>query len=106
MAGILVLPSPLRSYLTEHGFDDDDAEGSAVPYPLAEGYVWDCFEVFKGAGSWPEQQFLAGMRVHPGFEINIDPNDDVMLNSTIWQIVALIVRRAILLWHYAPPCTD
>ncbi|CAE8602155.1 unnamed protein product, partial [Polarella glacialis] len=77
----------------------------SIPRPLSEGVLWDVCEVFKGEGHFSKMREERGLRVHPGFEILIDPElGDIMLDSTAWAIMGLILRRVVLVWLFAPPC--
>ena len=77
-----------------------------VPSPLAEGYLYDCIELFRGEGNWSLCHERAGLRVHPGMDIRgskvlfLDLNDD----SVFHQLVSLALRRIIRDWHAGPPC--
>ena len=67
-----------------------------VPPPLAEGYLYDCIELFRGEGNWSLCHERAGLRVHPGMDIRgskvlfLDLNDD----SVFHQLVSLALRRS------------
>jgi hypothetical protein len=104
------IDSAVGSYLSEVGARSSETQALlnemlSIPRPLSEGVLWDVCEVFKGEGHFSKMREERGLRVHPGFEILIDPElGDIMLDSTAWAIMGLILRRVVLVWLFAPPC--
>ncbi|CAE8691311.1 unnamed protein product, partial [Polarella glacialis] len=104
------IDSAVGSYLSEVGARSSETQALlnemlSIPRPLSEGVLWDVCEVFKGEGHFSKMHEERGLRVHPGFEILIDPElGDIMLDSTAWAIMGLILRRVVLVWLFAPPC--
>ena len=114
------LQSPASAYLSEKGLPSEAAEALApepptcshgdifepVPAALTEGVLFDCVEIFRGAGAWSEFHRTAGLIVHDGFD-----NDgarlrvgDLMNKSTFRDFVSLALRRVVQEWHCGLPC--
>ena len=77
-----------------------------VPSALAEGILFDCVEIFRGAGAWSEFHRRAGLTVRDGFD-----NDgarlrvgDLMDVAVFREIVSLALRRVVSEWHCGLPC--
>ena len=43
--------------------------------------------------------------VHDGIDNIIDPENDILFNSTMLYLVGLVARRVVRVWHFAPVCT-
>ena len=84
---------------------DAALEGSdQVPAPLSEGIIWDVLEVFKGSGSWTAAHVRAGLRAHPGFDVQDGPAGDLAGPTLVGLLVSLVLRRVVLIWHFGIPC--
>ncbi len=102
------LQSPAAAYLSEKGLPSEAVEALApepltcshgdifepVPSAIAEGVLFDCVEIFRGAGAWSEFHKSAGLVVHDGFD-----NDgsrlrvgDLMKVTIFREIVSLALR--------------
>ena len=73
--------------------------------PLPEGFLWDFIEIFRGRGCLSAAHERAGFRVHDGIDNIIDPENDILFNSTMLYLVGLVARRVVRVWHFAPICT-
>ena len=108
------LLGPAAAYNVEKALPLDDAELSedcagsasseALPRSLSEGLVWHCLESFRGDGNWSWAHEHAGFVVHPGLDNARNPLEDFLSDSVFLTLVALILRRVVLFWHFGPPC--
>ena len=82
----------LGAYLKEFGEElAAPTTASSLPQSLAEGFLWDFAEVFKGHGNFSAAFRFAGFRVHDGYEVTRDPfSQNVLVPSTILFLVGLI----------------
>eukprot|EP00438_Fugacium_kawagutii_P000101 Skav218715 [mRNA] locus=scaffold1346:664540:668773:+ [translate_table: standard] len=99
--------STLGKYMAKHtsGIVDPPEYVTEVPRVLAEGFIWDFAEVYRGSGHLSASHHAMGFRVHPGFDIQDGSTGDVLQPATILVIVGLIARRVVRAWHVAPVCT-
>ena len=77
----------------------------SIPPGLPEGFLWDFIEIFRGRGCLSAAHERAGFRVHDGIDNIIDPENDILFNSTMLYLVGLVARRVVRVWHFAPVCT-
>ena len=77
-----------------------------IPKPLAEGFIYDCVELFRGSGNWSQAHQQHGFLVHDGFD-----NDhrrlffkDLLNPSTFHEVLSLAYRRVVREFHAGPPC--
>ena len=113
------LQSPVAEILKEHDLDDPTSEENlidpqsfvpevvhSIPEPLSEGFVFDCIEIFRGAGNWSLEHERRGLRVHPGIENSgrtlrvADMSDGAITR----ELISLALRRVVLDWHAGVPC--
>ena len=114
------LQSPAAAYLSEKGLPSEAVEALApeplscshgdifepVPAALTEGILFDCVEIFRGAGAWSEFHQAAGLIVHDGFDIDGCRLrvGDLMNMDTFREIVSLALRKVVAEWHCGLPC--
>ena len=113
------LQSPVAEILKEHDLDDPTSEEClvgpqsfvpevvhSIPQPLSEGFVFDCIEIFRGAGNWSLEHERRGLKVHPGIENSgrtlrvADMSDGAITR----ELISLALRRVVLDWHAGVPC--
>ena len=113
------LQSPVAEILKEHDLDDPTSEEClvdpqsfvpevvhSIPQPLSEGFVFDCVEIFRGAGNWSLEHERRGLKVHPGIENSgrtlrvADMSDGAITR----ELISLALRRVVLDWHAGVPC--
>ena len=75
-----------------------------VPRSMAEGFLFDVCEVFRGEGTLTSTFKEQGFTCHPGFDMNDGPHGDLLLNSTMQLLIGLICRRVICYFHLGLPC--
>ena len=63
-------------------FDEGICDQLGPQRSLAEGFLWDSCEVFRGTGNLSESHRLLGLSVHPGFEVSDGPHGDVLQPSS------------------------
>ena len=112
------LQSPASAVLSELGIpsSSDDSFSPApnfvdppvmsVPSSLSEGILFDCVELFRGAGNWTSVHADRGLRCHDGFD-----NDgrrlrcsDLASDGVFRELIALAARRVVREWHSGVPC--
>ena len=77
-----------------------------IPKPLAEGFIYDCVELFRGSSNWSSCHQKQGFTVHDGFD-NSGRRlffKDLLDNSTFKEVLALALRRVVREFHAGPPC--
>eukprot|EP00438_Fugacium_kawagutii_P033912 Skav205523 [mRNA] locus=scaffold4253:32384:35068:+ [translate_table: standard] len=114
------LESPVSAILSEKGLDHqgnlfgDSAPVSEAlhqslvspPPALAEGYLYDAIEIFRGTGNWSEAHTSLGLSVHDGVDTDgrrlrcMDLSDP----SVCRELAALALRRVVRDWHAGVPC--
>ena len=113
------LQSPVAEILKEYDLDDPTSEEClvdpqsfvpevvhSIPQPLSEGFVFDCIEIFRGAGNWSLEHERRGLKVHPGIENSgrtlrvADMSDGAITR----ELISLALRRVVLDWHAGVPC--
>ncbi len=113
------LQSPIAEILKEHDLDDPTSEellidpqalipevSHSIPEALSEGFVFDCIEIFRGAGNWSAEHEQRGLAVHPGIE-NSGRTLRVadMSNAGVTrELISLALRKVVLDWHAGVPC--
>lgn len=97
--------STLGRYNAAHDEGIFGPTDTTVPPYLAEGFIWDFCEVFRGIGHLSEAHRAVGFSVHPGYDIKDGCIGDVLRPETFLSIVGLIARRVVRMWHVAPVCT-
>ena len=77
-----------------------------LPTSLAEGFLYDCVELFRGSGNWASCHVEHGLFVHEGFEQNRSKLffKDLANDSTFHEVMALAHRRVVREWQAGPPC--
>jgi len=107
------LLGPAAAYATEKALsldeyappdEDLDCPWAALPRSLTEGLVWHCLESFRGEGNWSWAHERVGFIVHPGLDNARNPLEDFLADSVFLTLIALILRRVVLFWHFGPPC--
>lgn len=111
------LQSPVSSILTELGYEPETVKQlapepnrpvhcSSVPAPLAEGYLFDCCEIFRGTGNWTAVHSARALVCHDGFDVDGRRMriSDLASASTFRELVALASRRVVRDWHAGVPC--
>ena len=85
---------------------DANPRRPTIPKPLAEGFIYDCVELFRGSGNWSRAHQQHGFLVHDGFD-----NDhrrlffkDLLNPSTFHEVLSLAYRRVVREFHAGPPC--
>jgi hypothetical protein len=84
----------------KHEFESKSSIGRA----LSEGFLYDLCELFKGVGNYSKAHADVGLRVHPGFEIKNGVQQDILDNGVFREIISLLLRRVVRMWHLGPPC--
>ena len=102
------LQSPVSQILSEHGIEPDSmhmfqdhlkSNGPQVEVPLSlrEGFVFDCIELFRGAGNWSLAHERNGLRVHDG--IDVDGRclrvSDITFDAVFRELAALACRGVV-----------
>lgn len=111
------LLNPAASVLSEMGLDhieenlpDTNAspldEQLRIPAPLAEGFVYDCIELFRGEGNWSLAHEAIGLRVHPGIDVKSRGISfgDFLDNAVFHLLISLALRGVVRDWHAGTPC--
>lgn len=49
-------------------FSEAKPHRPTIPKPLAEGFIYDCVELFRGSGNWSQAHQQHGFLVHDGFD--------------------------------------
>lgn len=111
------LENPAASVLKELGIDSEPSFGPSpvdpvglwstpVPKHLAEGFIWDCLELFRGEGNWSAAHEQVGLRVHPGVEIKDKGLSfgDLLDDSVFHEVLSLALRGVVRDWHAGTPC--
>ena len=113
------LQSPVAEILREHDLDDPTTELDlvdpkslstdvvhSIPEALAEGFVFDCIEIFRGVGNWSKEHEQRGLSVHPGIEnsgrtLRVADMSDAAVTR---ELISLALRKVVLDWHAGVPC--
>ena len=114
------LQSAVSEILHEKGFEPEanilftsespaqapDLISFSVPRPMAEGILYDCIELFRGAGNWSEAHLSRGFRVHDGVDISGRRLRflDLSCKSVASELLAFALRGVCHDWHAGVPC--
>lgn len=72
-----------------------------VPPPLHGGILFDCVELFRGAGGWSDSHKALGLVLHDGYDVDSRRLrvGDISSKSICHELTSLALRRVVRTWH-------
>ena len=79
-----------------------------IPPPLAEGFVFDCCEIFRGSGNWSTAHSEVGLQCHDG--VDFDGRrlrcSALQADAVVRELISLACRGVVRQWHAGVPCVS